>query len=106
MRRLIAMAMGILIGAGLMFGAFNYHLVRIEKKSFLLIKKKRADWHDAYADIRGWTSREWKDHAELSENLVAQGRGDLVQRSLTDRLFRGLFNSNRDSSRNSETPAK
>ena len=96
MRRLIAVFVGVAIGGGGMFAAFYYHLVRSEK-NWLLVPKQHADWHDAYVDIRGWTNREWSSHRELSQNLVAMGRGDLVHRSISDQLFRGLFNSFRES---------
>jgi len=56
----------------------------------------RFDWHDAYVDIRGWSYRDWGSHQELSNDLTAAGRGDLVQRSFGDRLFRGLFDSFRE----------
>ncbi|MBS0263168.1 MAG: hypothetical protein JSS02_14585 [Planctomycetes bacterium] len=95
MRRLIAMLIGIAIGGGLVFASFNFHLVRTDK-SWLLVRKKQADWHDAYVDIRGWSSREWGEHKALSDNLVAMGRGDLVQRSLADKLFRGFLDSFRE----------
>ena len=98
MRRLIAMLIGVAIGGGLVFAAFKFHLVHSEK-SWLLVRKQRADWHDAYVDIRGWTSREWSEHKALSDNLIAMGRGDLVQRSFTDKLFRGFLDTFR------ETPA-
>lgn len=96
MRRLIAMVFGVAIGGAVVFASFYYHLVRSEK-SWLIVRKQHADWHDAYVDIRGWTSREWSNHRELSQNLVAMGRGDLVQRSITDQWFRGFFDSFRES---------
>lgn len=95
MRRLIALLLGVAIGGGGVFAAFQYHLVRTDK-SFVVVRRQRADWHDAYADIRGWTHREWGSHRELSSDMVASGRGDLVARSITDQLFRGLFDSFRE----------
>ena len=96
MRRLIAVFFGMAIGGGAVFAAFYYHLVRTEK-TWLLVPRQRADWHDAYVDIRKWTNHEWSSHRELSQDLIAMGRGDLVHRSLTDQLFRGLFDSFRES---------
>jgi len=61
-----------------------------------VVRRQRADWHDAYADIRGWTHHDWGAHRELSGDLIAAGRGDLVTRSFSDELFRGLFDSFRD----------
>jgi hypothetical protein len=105
MRRLIALLLGVAIGGGLMFGAFQYHVLRTDK-TFLFIRKQSADWHDAYVDIRGWTYRDWANHRVLSNNLIAAGRGDLVTRSVADQLFRGFFDPFREPSpdgRNSNT---
>ena len=103
MRRLFAALMGVALGCGGTFAAFQYHLVRTEK-SFLVIRRQRADWHDAYADIRGWTHREWSAHGELSHDMIAAGRGDLVTRSMADELFRGLFDSFRESPSGGQSP--
>ncbi len=106
MRRLIAGLLGVVVGGGGVFAAFQYHLVRTEK-SYLVIRKQKTDWHDAYVDIRGWTHREWGAHRELSNDLIAAGRGDLVSRSAANDFFRGLFDPFRDSgtnARSSNTP--
>jgi hypothetical protein len=108
MRRLIALLLGVAIGGGVVFAAFYYHLVRSEK-NWLLVRKQHADWHDAYVDIRGWSSQEWSSHRELSQNLIASGRGDLVRRSIADQWFRGFFDSFREPlppARGSSPPAQ
>jgi hypothetical protein len=92
MRRLIALLFGVAIGGGCVFAAFQYHVVRTQDK-WLVVRKQRADWRDAYVDVRGWTYREWGAHRALSNDLIAAGRGDLVTRSAADQLFRGLFDS-------------
>ena len=106
MRRLIALLLGAAIGGGGVFAAFYYHLVRTDK-TWLIVPKQRLDWHDAYVDIRGWSPREFSTHRDLSHNLIAMGRGDLVGRSVADQLFRGLFDSFREpspSGRGSNSP--
>ncbi|HTI50950.1 MAG TPA: hypothetical protein VL475_08365 [Planctomycetaceae bacterium] len=90
MRRVFTLLMAAVVGGGVVYTAFQYHVVRAEKR-VLLVPKQRADWHDAYVDVRGWTHREWGEHADLSRNLVTSGHGDIVSRSVTDELFRGLF---------------
>jgi hypothetical protein len=95
MRRMIALLAGISLGIGGTFAAFQYHLVRTDK-NFLVVRRQRADWHDTYADIRGWTAHEWGNHRELSGDLIAAGRGDLVTRPTAGDLFRGLFDSFRE----------
>jgi hypothetical protein len=97
MRRLIALLLGVAVGGGSMYAAFQYHVVRTEK-NYLVVRKQRPDWHDAYVDIRGWNHRDWGAHRDLSNDLTAAGRGDLVTRSATDEFFRGLFDPFRDAS--------
>ncbi len=95
MRRLIAILLGMALGCGGTFAAFQYHLVRTDK-TYLVVRRQRADWHDAYADIRGWSAHEWGSHRDLSGDLIAAGRGDLVTRPTAGDLFRGLFDSFRE----------
>jgi len=95
MRRLIALILGAAIGGGVVFGAFYYHIVRTDK-TWLVVRKQRLDWRDAYVDVRGWSYREWSAHRDLSQDLIAIGRGDLVSRSVADQLFRGLFDTFRE----------
>ena len=97
MRRLLALLAGVAVGGGGVFAAFQYHLVRTDK-TFLVVRRQRADWHDAYVDVRGWSYHDWGSHHQLSSDLEAAGRGDLVQRSIGDRLFRGLFDPFRNPS--------
>ncbi len=94
MRRLMVLLLGVVIGVAAAYTAFQYHVVRGER--FLLVPKQRADWREAYVDIRGWTFREWDEHPVLSQNVVASGNGELVIRSGTEGLFRGFFDSFRD----------
>ena len=95
MRRLIVLLVGAVLGGICVFAAFQFHLVRSEK-TVLVVRRQRADWRDAYVDIRGWSYREWDRHQELSSDMVAAGRGDLVARSVSGQLFRGLFDSFRE----------
>lgn len=95
MRRLFALLIAAAVGGGIVFTAFQFHVVRSDER-VLFVPKRQANLHDAYVDIRGWGYREWGDHPVLSENLVASGHGDLVARSATDSLFRGLFDNFRD----------
>jgi hypothetical protein len=92
MRRLLTLLLAAVAGGGAVHTAFQYHVVRTEQ-TFLLIPKKRADWREAYVDVRGWSHTEWLSHAELSQNVSAAGHGDLVIRSGAGDFFRGLFES-------------
>jgi hypothetical protein len=90
MRRIITLLLAAMTGGGVVYTAFQYHVVRSDQR-LLLVPKQRADWHEAYVDIRGWTFREWGDHPDLTKNLTAAGHGELVGRSAAGSLFRGLF---------------
>lgn len=92
MRRLFTLIVAAGIGAGAVFTAFQFHVVRTDER-VLLIKKPQADWHEAYVDVRNWTIRDWGDHPNLSRNLIASGHGDVVRRSAADEIFRGLFDN-------------
>lgn len=104
MRRILTWMIGMVVGGGVVFTAFQYHVVRTDQR-FLVVPKQQSDWREAYVDVRGWSIQEWGEHARLSQNLVAAGHGDIVARSATDRLFRGFFNSFRESA-DEEAPAE
>lgn len=104
MRRLFALLIAAAVGGGVVFTAFQFHVVRGDERTFL-VPKRHADWHEAYVDVRGWGYREWGDHPELAENLIASGHGDLVTRSAADSLFRGLFDSFRDKGSGGKEPS-
>ncbi len=86
MRRLFAVLFGVMLGGGLVYAAFEYHLVRTEER-FFVIPKKQAGLVDAYVDIRDWSASQWRDHPVLAENLIADGHGDLVTGSIAGGLF-------------------
>jgi len=86
MRRLLAVFFGILLGGGLVYTAFEYHVVRTEE-TVHFVPKKQAGLTDPYVDIREWGAAEWKDHAVLAENLVANGQGELITNSISNGFF-------------------
>lgn len=92
MRRLLTLLIAAAVGGGAVFTAFQFHIVRTEQR-VIFVRKPQADWHDAYVDVRGWTLHEWGEHPTLSRNLVTSGHGDVVRRSATGDLFRGLFDN-------------
>lgn len=97
MRRLLAMSFGVLVGGGIVFAAFQYHVVRTTDK-FLFVARRQAAWRDAYVDIRTWTPREWTEHSELAKDLIAAGQGSLVVRPSPEWFFQDLFGGLRDKS--------
>ena len=90
MRRLFAMAFGMLLGAAAMFIAFKFHVVRI-KDDWVFVPKPSASLVDAYVDVREWDTAEWTKHAQLVKALVLTGRADLVRKSVTTRWMDKTF---------------
>jgi len=86
MRRLLAVLFGAMLGGGLVFAAFEYHLVRTDE-TYHLVPKKQAGLTDAYVDIRDWPASEWNEHTTLAEDLIAAGHGDLVGGSIASGLL-------------------
>lgn len=90
MRRLTAVLFGVMLGAGGVFAAFRYHVVRAEE-GYLFIPRERAALTDSYVDVRDWDAGEWQAHDTLAQDLTAHGRGDLVVRPMAEGIFRRLL---------------
>lgn len=90
MRRLFAMAFGMLLGAAAMFIAFKFHVVRT-KDDWVFVPKPSASLVDAYVDVREWDTNEWTKHTQLVKALVLTGRADLVRKSVTTRWMDKTF---------------
>lgn len=90
MRRLFAMAFGMLLGAAAMFIAFKFHVVRT-KDDWVFVPKPSASLVDAYVDVREWDTGEWTKHTQLVKALVLTGRADLVRKAVTTRFMDKTF---------------
>lgn len=105
MRRMIAALIFMMIGAGGMYAAFEYHVVQ-SKEGWLFVPKTQAGLEDTFADIREWKATTWKDHPRLAQSLVDDGKGNLIIQTASDGLFDGLFQSapRRRSAENNQRP--
>ena len=93
MGRFSTIIFGICLGVAGAYLAHEYHFVRA-RDEFLFVRKRAASWRDIYVDLRGWTPGEWREHSELSQNLVAAGHGRLIGHNVSENLiqhFRGSF---------------
>ena len=90
MRRLFALAFGVLLGAAAMFIAFKFHVVRT-KDDWVFVPKPSASLVDAYVDVREWDTAEWTKHAQLIKALVLTGHSDLMRESVTNRWKSKVF---------------
>ncbi|WP_299469925.1 hypothetical protein [uncultured Gimesia sp.] len=107
MRRILAALIFMMIGAGGMYAAFEFHVVQT-KEGWLFIPKSQAGLHDTYADIRKWQATTWKNHPKLAQSLIDNGRGNLIMQSASNGFFDNLFQpaGKRRSAANEETPSK
>ncbi|MEX0825130.1 MAG: hypothetical protein WD119_03140, partial [Pirellulaceae bacterium] len=77
MNRLGAFLLGMVVGAGLLWGAMHYHVVR-SNDGFFFVAKIRNDLSDPYVDIRGFTLPDWERHRPLAAALVRSKQSHLV----------------------------
>lgn len=90
MRRLFALAFGMILGGILVFSAFQYHLVRTDR-GFYFVKKRQSTLDDPYVDIRHWEGQEWKAHPTLVEAVVAGGHSDWIAPAHKEGPLREFF---------------
>lgn len=90
MRRMLASLIFMLIGAGGMYAAFEFHVIQ-SKKGWLFVPKAEAGLHDTYVDIRRWQATTWKQHPKLAQSLINDGKGNLIIQSTSNGFFDGLF---------------
>ncbi|SMP39020.1 hypothetical protein SAMN06265222_101235 [Neorhodopirellula lusitana] len=88
---------GMILGAGLMYGAIHYHVVRGDDGVFL-VPKVTNELHDVYVDIRGFTLEDWRTHKPLAAAIMKSDKSELLSdttlggmkdglHSVVDRLF-------------------
>lgn len=85
MKRLSTFLLGMAVGAGLLFGALNYHLIKAND-GLHLVRKLDAQLAGTYVDIRDFTLADWTRNPELAAALIDAGRQDLVEGSAADAL--------------------
>lgn len=109
MRRILAALIFMMVGAGGMYTAFEFHIVQ-SKEGWLFIPKSEAGLHDTYSDIRNWQASTWKNHPKLAKSLIDDGKGKLIIQSVSksNGFFNGLFKSSgkRRSAEKEETSIK
>jgi hypothetical protein len=90
MRRLMALFIGIVIGGGGVYFAYQYHVVRTDDE-WLFIPKTERDLANTYIDIRRWSVNDWAGQPELARALVKEGRSDLIVQPQAGNLFDELL---------------
>ena len=77
MRRLFYLVVGLGLGGGAMWGAFNYHVLRTAD-GYVYIPKQSAQLNEVYLDVRGYGLAEWKQHPQVVQAIVHSGRTELI----------------------------
>jgi hypothetical protein len=90
MRRLMALLIGIVIGGGCVYFAYQYHVVRTDDE-WLFIPKTQRDLANTYIDIRRWSVNDWAGQPELARALMKEGRSDLIVQPQAGNLFDELL---------------
>lgn len=93
MGRFSAIIFGVCLGAAGVYTAHEYHFVRA-RDEFLFVRKHTSTWRDTYVDIRGWSPSDWREHRELSQNLVTAGHSRLMGQNISEGMiqhFRGSY---------------
>lgn len=78
--------LGMVVGAGLLWAAMHYHVVR-SSDGFFFVAKIRNDLSDPYVDIRDFALRDWEDHRPLAAALIRSRQSHLMGDS-SMQLFR------------------
>ena len=100
MRKLLAALLCMALGGGLVYAAFQYHLVQAPDE-YVLVPKISAGLADTYVDVRAWNATEWQRHPGLVRALLKKGRADLIAvpsaRGLLQDLLRPFRSADNDS---------
>lgn len=67
----------LVLGGGLTYYGLSHHIVRTEQQT-IVVPKDQLELTDTYADIRGWSARDFSKHPKLTEALTLGGHSDLV----------------------------
>lgn len=86
MRRLSALFVGIVLGGGIVYFGFNFHLIRAQS-GWIVVSKSNAALSDACVDIRNWKLADWRAHPDLARNMIKAGYSDTVKAALKDSLI-------------------
>jgi hypothetical protein len=81
MGRFSWMVMGILLGAGLAYGASTNYVVRTNQ-GFELVPKTSVSFNEPYVDARTFSPYDWSQHSQLSTDIIKAGKQHIFTQSL------------------------
>ena len=91
MSRLGSTLFGVAIGAGLVYGALNYHVLRTEE-GVELVPKLSANFDDIYLDVRTYGVADWADHDQVARAVVKSGKDHILKDAATRSVQEGINN--------------
>jgi hypothetical protein len=77
MGRFSTLMFGMVLGGAAIYGAFSYHIIKADS-GFTLVTKRSASLSETYVDIRSFTLADWAKHPELSADIVAAEKQQLL----------------------------
>lgn len=89
MSRLSSILLGIVIGAGLVYGALNYHVLRTPE-GVEFVPKLSATFSETYLDVRQFGVSDWAEHQLVARAVMKAGKDDLLTDSATRSLQEGV----------------
>ena len=89
-RRLFAALFGVILGAGLVYVAFSFYVVRTTS-GHLFVPKRQSMLADCYVDVRTWGHEEWGQHSDLTRALIDHGHGNIIVQSSSRSIMGELF---------------
>jgi hypothetical protein len=91
MNRFSCLVVGIVLGAGLVYGALSYHVLRTDK-GFEFIPKAEATFGETYLDVRAFGVSHWTEHPKVAQAVVKAGKEELLEDAATHSLRQGVNN--------------
>jgi len=89
MSRIGALVVGILLGAGGLYGALNYHVVHTDA-GLEYVPKASSSLAETYVDVRKFGASDWLEHRDLAKALADAGKQDVIKDTTVDNLFDGV----------------
>jgi hypothetical protein len=89
MSRLSCIVFGVLIGAGLVYGALNYHVVRTPE-GLEFVPKLSTTFDETYVDVRTFGVGDWAEHEQLVRAVVKSGKDHILRDAATRSVQDGI----------------
>ncbi|QDV68288.1 hypothetical protein Poly24_19970 [Rosistilla carotiformis] len=77
--------LGVAVGAGTLYTAMNYHVVRSDAGTHL-VRKTEVGLGGTYADIREFSMTDWRQRPQLTQAMLQAQRSELMPATPTQSL--------------------